>query len=214
MWSIRDAILLWLYIEQAEGRQPSKIDVAAVQRNANWAAEPITNDECRRDARYLMDENLMDAKATWGDDFLRPRITANGQRRAAAGESARPGLSQPAQVTGITNHYNITNNAPSNTAIGSTDVTQTVNTGADIELVHRLAILLDRLADQRDAQDIEGARSLAADLREQANEPAREKSALLRLIGRAITAFAGAAGTVLADEGMQVATEALQAINS
>ncbi|WP_280508035.1 hypothetical protein [Nocardia flavorosea] len=214
MWNIRDAILAWLYQEKVALRTPNSIQPAAVSQAVGWAADPITPDEILRDGAYLVEGGLIRSMAAAADgSLLFPEITAAGEQHAERAVSVRPGPEREAVTTGINNTYNITNNAPSQLAFNSSDVTQTLTVESQVKRINAVADALSELAEvEEDGARAEQARTLASDLREAAAEPERNVGPLRAFLGTAVSIAATAAGSQVGQAVGQLSIEALQGL--
>lgn len=211
MWNVRDAILLWLYSEAAEGNRHPRIALDDVHRVTGWAADPIESEDVAQATFYLKDQGLISGSGSSGGGVLRPSITSAGENQAASGMSVRPGPPKEANTTGVTNNYTFNNHGPSNNAVNSSDFTQTITVDQKTEKILEVADALEAHAESGPANADE-ARRLAADLREAAAEPEENKSKLLAYLGNAIGAFTLAAGTTAGQHATQLAVEALQSL--
>lgn len=209
MWSIRDAILLWLYEMKAALHSPASLTATAVQEGAGWAAEPLTQDEVDRDAKYLAAAGYI--RGDWeigGRGMSVPAITHNGETLVARGISVRPGLERPAEPTGVTHTYNITNHAPAQMAINSSDFAQNMTLEAKQERVNQVADALDRYADEG-LDRAQEARSLAEQIREAGGDVEANVGPLRALLASAVSVIAVSAGTEVGQQVMALATGVL-----
>lgn len=209
MWSIRDAILLWLYEEQAGARKPNIISSERLQTAVGWVPEPITRDELLRDIEYLRSDGYIDGTGTSEGDLLYPSILPKGEHLVAKEVSVRPGPERPAEPTGPTTHnWTFNNSGPTQMAINSGNFTQNMTVAAKRERINEVADTLDRYADE--GLDNAGqARALAQQIREANAAPEENAGALRTLLASAIGAVAGAAGTEIGQQVMQLVTNAL-----
>ncbi|MCZ4519448.1 serine recombinase [Rhodococcus ruber] len=211
MWNIRDAFLLWLYEEAASGNRHPHINIDAIHEAAGWAAEPMTEDEVADATNYLKAEKQIDGPQAWGGGVIRPSITSTGEKQAATGMSVRPGTERPANVTGITNNFNITTHGTANLAVNSSDFTQTITVGEKSQNIVNVADALDQYAAQEppNATDV---RRVASDLRSAASDPDANKVSLRGLLGSAIAAVAIAASTEVGQQVTELAVGTLQSL--
>lgn len=211
-WSVRDAILLWLYEQNMQGVHAPPVDVASVQDAVKWAAEPIAPDEVAAATGYLKDEGYIKGSAAWGGGVPRPIITSRGENKVAQGFSVRPGPPQPANTTGITNNYHVTTNAPTNVAIGSQNFTQAITqTPEQADSLLAVADALEQLA-EREPIDASQARALVDELRAAAAEPEQDKNRLMAILGNVIGAVTLGAGSELGQQVTQLAISAIQGL--
>lgn len=208
MWSIRDAILAWLYQEKAALRTPDRITYDKVAESVHWAADPITDEELGRDVAYLKDMNYIDGIATWGGDLINPTITTAGENFAAQGISVRPGRPQTAITTGVTNNWNINNSGSAQMAFNSSNFAQNMTVEDKRNQINEVADTLERYADQG-PDNADQARELAQQIRDAAEEPEQNAGALRTLLATAVGVVASAAGTELGQQVMQLVTAAL-----
>lgn len=211
-WSVRDAILLWLYEQSMQGVHAPPVDVESVQDAAQWAAAPITPDEVAAATGYLKNEGYIKGSAAWGGGVLRPIITSRGENQVAQGLSVRPGPPQQANTTGVTNNYNVTTNAPTNVAIGSQNFTQSITpTTEQADSLLAVADALEQLA-TREPIDAAQAQALVDELRAAAAEPEQDKNKLMAILGNVIGAVTLAAGSELGQQVTQLAVSAMQGL--
>ncbi|MFE1595099.1 hypothetical protein [Nocardia sp. NPDC058705] len=212
MWSIRDAILAWLYQEDAALREPTHVDAERIQESVSWQAAPITDEELSRDCRYLIESGYMRATATMQGVMLRPLITARGSDFAARGVSVQPGPERFAATTGVTNTFNITNNGPSQMAIQSTDFTQTLTVEGQRQQIDAVATALDEYA----AQSPEAAGrvgNLPDELREAGSDPVANRGKLQTLLS-AVVGIGALANSAGGQQLMQLAAPLIQSLAS
>ncbi len=140
-----------------------------------------------------------------------PRITSAGEKLVASGLSVRPGPPQPANTTGVTNNYNITNNAPAQVAINSNDFTQTLTVEAKADRVNAVADALDQYI-AGEPPNADEVRELATEIRSAAGAPEENKTKLQALLAAAIGAVTAAAGTEIGQLVTQLALGAIQSL--
>lgn len=105
MWSIRDAILAWLYEEKAILGRPGSVEAGPIEKAVGWVADPIKDTELSRDSAYLIDMEYMSVSEFFHGKPIYPRITTSGENLAAQGISVRPGPGQLANITGRKRTY-------------------------------------------------------------------------------------------------------------
>ncbi|MEV6432963.1 serine recombinase [Nocardia sp. NPDC051463] len=209
MWNVRDAILLWLYQEKISGNPAPRPDLGRLATDVGWAAEPIADGDWGQATSYLKSEGYITGSESWGGGVIRPMITSKGENTAAAKKSVRPGSTQPANTTGVTNNYHITNNGPAQVAIGSSDFNQTLTVGSSDDKLTTLAELLDRFAEDN-PENADEARSVAEDIREASADSNRPMAALRALMASAISTVAVAAGTEIGQQVTDLAVSVIQ----
>lgn len=208
MWSIRDAILAWLYQEDAALRQPTQVDADSIQQSVNWQADPITDEELSRDCRYLTESGYMRSTATMQGVMLRPVIIARGSDLAARGVSVQPGPERFATTTGVTNNFNITNNGPSQMAIQSTDFTQTLTVEGQRQQIDAIATALEEYASQN-PESAGRVGTLPDELREASSDPVENRGKLLTLLS-AVVGIGALANSEGGQQLMQLAAPLIQ----
>ncbi|WP_280420633.1 serine recombinase [Nocardia carnea] len=209
MWSIRDAILKWLYEEKAAVRQPRTVETSTIQAAAGWEADPITDDELLRDFGYLMEMGYVTGKGTWGGPPLRPAITASGENLAVQQLSVRPGPPRPAITSGVTNnHVTINNHGPAQNAVNSSGFTMNMTVEDKQKQLNEVADALDNFAAEY-PETGDQAHAVAVGIREAAVEPEANVGALRTLLTNAVGVVAAGAGTEIGQQVMQLATGAL-----
>src|SRR5690606_13910348 len=145
------AILAWLYEEKAALQTPRSVNYDDIAEAVGWVAEPITDEELRRDITYLREMGYVWGIEAFGGDVFNPVITSEGENFAAQGISVRPGPPQPATTSGVTHNYNITNNAPAQMAINSDGYSQTMTVEAQQDQITTISDLLDQFASEDNA---------------------------------------------------------------
>ncbi|WP_282775848.1 hypothetical protein [Nocardia sp. CC201C] len=200
MWSICDAILLGLYRQSFAGeRAPGIVGLMA---SAGWAGAPVTTEEWATATEYLSGAGYITGPRMYGQGVALAEITTQGMDQAASGRTVRPGADQPANVTGVSNTYNITNNAPSQMAFSSSDFTQNMTVQAKVDRLRALSDDLDRFADQQMADSTEVHR-LTRELRTAANDPEQNSATITALFASLLGAITTAAGTTAGQQMMQ-----------
>lgn len=212
VWSVRDAILLWLYEQNMQGVHAPPVDIESVEDVAQWAADPITPAEVAAATGYLKDEGYIKGSAAWGGGVPRPLITSRGENQVAQAVSVRPGPPQQANTTGITNNYHVTTNAPTNVAIGSQNFTQAITpTPEQVDSLLAVADALEQLA-SREPVDADQAQALVDELRAAAAEPEQDRNRLVMVLGNVIGAITLAASSELGQQVTQLAVSAIQSL--
>ncbi|AEF43148.1 hypothetical protein [Hoyosella subflava] len=212
MWSIRDALLLWLYEEKAQGNNaPQNIDRNSIQTTAKWRADPITEPEVNAALDYLKDQGLVAGAGVWGGGVLRPRITSRGENQVASGLSVCPDPPQQANTTGATNNYHITTHGPANVAVNSQDFSQTHGLESATDKIQAVVEALEGYVASNEPNS-SSAQVVAAELREASKDPHAKKGALRALLATAISAVAVSAGTEAGKQITSLAVEAIQTL--
>lgn len=212
MWNIRDAILAWLYEQAAALKSPDKIDAAEIQHAVHWQAADMTDEELRRDAQFLLDEQLIQGVPTFGGGVVRPRITSEGEKFAAKGISVRPGPEKQANITGVTNNYTFNNSGPTQIAVNSQDFEQNMTVEAKAERANAIADALDRLAEEEAAANGEQVRELAGEVRRTAAEPGENNTGLKAALLNVISAVSSFANSQAGQQIVQMAVNLLPAL--
>ncbi|MGW5514237.1 serine recombinase [Nocardia africana] len=211
MWNIRDAILAWLYEEKAANRRPARITAEQIHDAVGWSDQPISEEELIRDGNYLLEKGYIAGDGVWGPLPVNPYITVAGDDFAAQGISVRPGPPQPANTSGVTNNYHITNHGPSQTAINSSHFQQNQVIGAEQDPFNAVADALDEYAAQGH-EKADDARSMADEIREAAKDPEEGAGKLRTLLATAIGVAVTAAGHEIGQQINDLAVAALQSL--
>ncbi|MGW6658879.1 serine recombinase [Rhodococcus sp. NPDC055024] len=212
MWNIRDAVLLWMYTEKANGRgENMTVEASDVESAADWRAEPITTDEIRDATTYLFEKRLVNGQHRSNGQLSRAQITAEGEDWAERGTTIRPGRTEPANTSGVVYNNTFNNHGPSNNAVNSSDFTQTITVDQKTEKILEVADALEAHAESGPANADE-ARRIAAGLRGAAPEPEVNKLKLQALLASAIGAFTLAFGTTVGQQATQLAVSAIQSL--
>ncbi|CDO33313.1 hypothetical protein [Mycolicibacterium porcinum] len=194
VWSIRDAILAWLYIKaMVQGNRHPVLKPDDIAATVDWRGAPLTEPEVAAASDWLKGEGYISGSSAWGHGVIRPSITPRGERMADQKLSVRPGGETPADPQGVTTIH-IRNST--NVAIGSPGATQTYNVSEQIEKCLAVADLLAS-ASEGDAGDVERAHQVAADIKAEAAANAPESGKLKKLVLSAL----GIGMTTLAHDG-------------
>jgi DNA invertase Pin-like site-specific DNA recombinase len=139
VWSIRDAVLKWLYLKaMVDGSRSPVLNADDIAKIVDWQGDPLTKPEVEQASDWLLGEGYLSGESSWGHGVGRPSITARGEALADAARSVRGG-NQPADPQGITTIH-ISNST--NVAIDSPGTTQTYTV---IEQVKRAVAVADAL---------------------------------------------------------------------
>jgi hypothetical protein len=158
VWSIRDAILAWLYLKaMVDGNRHPVLKPQDIAATVNWQGEPLTEPEVAAASDWLYDEGYLTGTSSMGHGVVRPTITARGEMMADRKICVRPGGDAPADPQGVTTIH-ISNST--NVAIGSPDATQTYTVSEQIERSIALADLLAQASEGRQAMSSALSRSL------------------------------------------------------
>ncbi|MEV6340282.1 caspase family protein [Nocardia vinacea] len=90
-WSVRDAVLQWLYLETMQGTRMPTLNASDVGMSVGWAGAPFTDAEVNDASLWLRERGLLDGQGVWGGGIVRPRITPAGEQIADPGKSVRGG---------------------------------------------------------------------------------------------------------------------------
>jgi len=154
VWSIRDAILAWLYLKaMVDGNRYPVLKPEDIAATVNWQGEPLTEPEVAAASDWLYEEGYLTGTRASGHGAVRPSITARGEMVADRKISVRPGGDAPADPQGVTTIH-ISNST--NVAIGSPGATQTYPVFEQIEKSLAVADLLAS-ASEGETGDIEDA---------------------------------------------------------
>lgn len=211
MWNVRDAILLWLYQEKIAGNRMPRYDLSRLGQAVGWVADPITSEDWVQATRYLVDEDYISGTVGFGSGVARPSITSKGENMAAAKKSVRPGATQPANTTGVTNNITFNNHGPSQNAVNSSDFDQSMSFEAQKDKAIAVAGALEAYAAEEHDNSSE-ASELANEIREAADNAESTPGPLRALFGRAVAIGAAAFGTEVGRQVSDTAMQGLQAL--
>jgi hypothetical protein len=207
VWSIRDAILAWLYLKaMVDGNRHPVLKAEDIAATVNWQGEPLTEPEVAAASDWLYDEGYLTGTRAMGHGVVRPTITARGEMMADRKISVRPGGDAPADPQGVTTIH-ISNST--NVAIGSPGATQTFTVSEQIERSVAVADLLAQ-ASEGEAGDVERAQQIAADIKAEVAAPTPDIGKVKKLVLSAL----GIGMTTLAHDGaaelVHLGSQALQ----
>ncbi|WP_445167021.1 hypothetical protein ACTXG7_24860 [Mycolicibacterium sp. Dal123E01] len=207
VWSIRDAVLAWLYIEaMVHGSRHPVLMAEDIAATVDWQGAPLTEPEVAAASDWLKDEGYISGPGSFGHGVVRPSITPSGERMADRKLSVRPGGATPADPQGITTIH-ISNST--NVAIASPGATQTYTVSEQIEKSLAVAGLLAK-ASEGEAGDVERAHQVAADIKAEVAAPTPDMGKVKKLLLSAM----GIGMTTLAHDGaaelVHLGSQALQ----
>ncbi|STZ41268.1 recombinase family protein [Mycolicibacterium gilvum] len=206
VWSVRDAVLKWLYLKaMVDGNRHPVLKADDIANAVEWQGDSLTQQEVAEASEWLRDQEYISGTASWGHGVVRPSITAKGEALADAGKSVRGG-NAPADPQGATTIH-ISNSA--NVAIGSPGATQTYTVAEQIKRALAVADALEAAADGP-PEAVEHAHQIAVEIKREAAEPQPNPSRLKQLLLYAITAGVGALGQTAATDLVHLASQALQ----
>jgi hypothetical protein len=141
--ALRQQMLGWLYHREDDGQTTSSWDGFLTDKNVHMHGEPFVERELEREARALVDKGLIVSTRSvdqWGPGLSWPALTDAGRDcvMETGGDVAeyfdRQRRGNPPNIPNI----NVSGNSGP-VAIGSHHVTQTVNTGVDVEPILQFA---------------------------------------------------------------------------
>lgn len=83
----RDAVLQWLYDQNAHGVSSPVLKVSAMGSFGLYFGEPFTDEEIAAASTWLKELDYVSGSGSWGGGVLRPSITAKGERAVESGRS-------------------------------------------------------------------------------------------------------------------------------
>ncbi|WP_156409031.1 hypothetical protein [Mycobacterium sp. Root265] len=207
VWSIRDAILAWLYIKaMVHGSRRPVLKPEDIAATVDWQGAPLTEPEVAAASDWLKEEGYISGSGSWGHGVIRPAITALGETLADRKVSVRPGGQEPADPQGVTTIH-VSNST--NVAIGSPGATQVYSLSEQMQKATAVADLLAK-ASCGGPDEIAQAQQIAADIKAEAAEPVPDTGKVKKLLLSAL----GIGMTTLAHDGaaelVHLGSQALQ----
>jgi hypothetical protein len=183
VWSIRDAVLKWLYLKAMvnNSRQPV-LEADDIANTVEWQGDPLTQHEVEQASDWLLGEGYLSGSSSWGHGVGRPSITARGEALADAGRSVRGG-NKPADPQGMTTIH-ISNST--NVAIDSPGTTQTYTMREQATRAIAVADALEGTVDGP-AEVVADAQRIATEIKAEAAQPEPNSRRLKELIMSAVT---------------------------
>lgn len=209
VWSIRDAILAWLYTKaMVDGNRHPVLKTEDIAVTVDWQGSPLTQPEIATASDWLKDEGYISGSGAWGHGVVRPSITPRGERMADRKLSVRPGSQTPANPQGVTTIH-ISNST--NVAIGSPSATQVYSVSEQMEKASAVADLLAKAA-QGEPREIALAHQIAADVKAEAAQPQPDVGKLKQLMLSAMGVGMNTLSQASATELVHLASQALQVL--
>lgn len=210
MWNIRDAVLLWMYTEKANGRgEHMNVDASDVASAVDWMANPISAEEINSATKYLFEKRLVTGQYRSNGQLTHAHLTAEGEDWAERGTTIRPGRHEPANTSGVVYHNTINNHGSANIAVQANDFTQNLTVGESAEAAIRVATALEAAAQEADSEAAAEATQIASDLRQAAVEPESNKGLIKSLLLMAAGAGVTSLGTGAGNQVLQLALGAV-----
>jgi DNA invertase Pin-like site-specific DNA recombinase len=206
VWSIRDAVLKWLYLKaMVDGNRRPTLIADDIATTVEWQADSLTEPEVAAASDWLKDEGYLSGGGTFGHGVVRPSITPRGEALADAGRSVRGGNTR-ADPQGTTN-INISNST--NVAVASPGTTQTYSVNEQIERALAVADALGG-ATEGPSDSVAEAHRIAAEIKHEAAQPQPSTGRLKQLLMSALTAGSVALGQTAATDLVHLTSQALQ----
>ncbi len=207
VWSIRDAVLKWLYLKAMAGNRHPVLQAGDIANAVEWQGEPLTQRQVAEASEWLRDAEYISGTGTYGGGIVRPSITHKGEALADAGKSVRGGNS-PADPQGATTIH-ISNSA--NIAIDSPGAHQCYWVSVQLEKVNAVAAALEDAARANASPEAAAeAERTAAEIRAETSRPEPDVGKLKRLLFSAMTGIAATFGQAAGTDLAHLASEALQ----
>lgn len=206
VWSIRDAVLKWLYLKaMVDGSRHPVLSADDIAKTVDWQADPLTEPEVAAASDWLKEEGYLSGGGTFGHGVIRPSITPRGEALADAGKSVRDG-NTPADPQGTTT-INISNT--NNVAVSSPGTTQTYSVSEQKERALLVADALELAADGP-SESVAEAHRIAAEIKQEVTQPEPSIGRLRKLLMSALTAGSVALGQTAATDLVHLTSQALQ----
>jgi DNA invertase Pin-like site-specific DNA recombinase len=206
VWSIRDAVLKWLYLaSMVDGKRHPVLNAEEISKTVEWQGDPLTQSEVAAASDWLKDEGYLSGGGAWGHGVVRPSITPRGEALADAGRSVRGG-NTPADPQGSTTIH-ISNST--NVAVGSPGTTQTYSVNEQVKRALAVADVLD-LADDGPPDSVAQAQQVSAEIKHEAAQSKPDPGRLKQLLLSALAAGSVTLGQTAAADLVHLTSQALQ----
>jgi len=178
VWSIRDAVLKWLYLKaMVDGNRHPVLQADDIAKTVEWQGDPLTPLEVVEASEWLRDQEYASGTGTWGHGVVRPSITPKGEALADAGKSVRGG-NTPADPQGVTTIH-IGNST--DVAIESPGATEITTVTEQIKRAVAFAKAVEKVADGS-SEALEHAQQIALEIKAEAAQPQPNQSRLKQLL--------------------------------
>lgn len=209
VWTIRDAVLKWLYLKSmVDGHRHPVLQANDIAKSVEWRAEPLTQQEVAAASDWLKEQGYISGPGAWGGGVVRPSITPKGEALADAGRSVRGGDSraEPQEAAAI----RISNSA--NIAIHSPAAQQSYSASMQLEKVATVAAALERAArvPKVSPETAGEAERTAAEIRAEVSRLEPDHGKLKQLLFSSMTRIAAGFGQATGTDLAHLASEALQ----
>lgn len=206
VWSIRDAVLKWLYLKaMVDGNRHPVLNAADVAKTVDWQGHPLMTNEVAEASNWLKEEGYLTGPGAMGHGVVRPTITPRGEALADTGRSVRGG-NTPADPQGATTIH-ISNST--NVAVASPGATQTYSVNEQIKRALAVADVLDLAADGP-SDSVAQAQQVSAEIKHEAAQSQPDPGRLKQLLLSALTAGSVALGQTAATDLVHLTSQALQ----
>jgi hypothetical protein len=206
VWSIRDAVLKWLYLKaMVNANKHPVLQADDIAKTVEWQGEPLTQQEVADASEWLRDQECLTGTASWGGGVIRPSITPKGEALADAGKSVRGG-DAPADPQGATTIH-ISNST--NVAIDSPGANQTYTISEQVKRAVAIADALEA-GPYDDPESIPEACRIATKIRTEAAKPQPNSSHLKELMMSGLTAGTAVLGKAAATDLVHLVSQGLQ----
>ena len=206
VWSIRDAVLKWLYLKaMVDGSRHPVLDSADIATTVDWQGDPLTEPEVAETSDWLKDAGYITGTGSSGHGVVRPSITPRGEAMADNGKSVRGG-NKPADPQGATTiHISNSNNV----AIASPGTRQTYSATEQVRRALAVADALELAADGP-LESVAEARRIASEIKDEAAQTEPDSGRLKQLLMSAVAAGSVALGQAAGTDLVHLASHALQ----
>ena len=207
VWSIRDAVLKWLYLKtMVQDNRLPVLKADDIAKTVDWQGEPLEQHEVAAASNWLLDEAYIKGTASSGGGVGRPSITPRGEALADAGKSVRGG-NEPADPQGTTTIH-ISNST--NVAIDSPGTTQTFTLTEQLKSAAAVADALESCSET--SPETTEAHRVASEIKVEVAKAQPDSSRLKQLVMSAVTAGTAAMGQAAATDLIHLASQALQTL--
>jgi hypothetical protein len=208
VWSVRDAVLKWLYLKaMVETDRHPRLHADDIAKTVDWHDSPLGTSEVEQASSWLLGQGFLNGSESWGHGVGRPTITAKGEALVDAGRSVRGGEEQAQPQDVYISHS-------TNVAVGSPGAQQSNLVSVQLEKANVVAAALEDAARAPDVSPEVAAEAerAAAEIRSEASRQEPDVGRLKALLFSAMTGIAATFGQTTGTDLAHLASQALQTL--